>query len=215
MWELQRENPTGYASPSRGLCVLLVFCAHPSRVPVVSHATVLPFPPHCCQCPAFPLPQPVALGAPPVPLGPPAVMLCISPAVFSLSILSFLFSQPVVQVVSSRMGKTCKAELARQGEVEMALRIEDVDGSLEESWKIMVTWKWLKKKAQVSGCSLCFLAFFSNFQPVKMKCSSKMWGLIKNYVPKWQLSIQTGRELLLSRVLGHAFLAWDVLDFLV
>lgn len=54
------------------------------------------FSPHCCRCPVFPLLQPVALEAPPAPLASPAVLLCISPTVSSLSILSFLFSQPAV-----------------------------------------------------------------------------------------------------------------------
>lgn len=104
----------GYASPSQGFCVFLSFHApHPICQSPVPEA---PFSPHCCQCPAVPLLQPVALGAPPALLASPAVMLCISPTVTSQSILSFLFSQPAVQVVSSRMGKTCKAEIANRDE---------------------------------------------------------------------------------------------------
>lgn len=123
----------------------------------------LPFSPSCCQCPVFPLPQPMALWTPPAPLASPVVMLCISPTVFSLSILSFIFSQPAVQVVSSRMGKTCKVELPKQGEVETVLRIWGVNGSLEEPWKYMVMEKWLKKTSSGQHMSPLFSCFLFKF----------------------------------------------------
>lgn len=109
-WSFRGKSPWICISKSG----FLVFHApHPICKSPVPQAT---FPPHYCQHPAFPHLQPVALAAPPAPLASPAVMLCISPTVTTLSILSFLFSQPAVQVFSSRMGKTCKAEIARQGE---------------------------------------------------------------------------------------------------
>lgn len=82
------ETVHGYACPNQGFCVFLIFHAPcPICQSPIPQAT---FSPHCCQCPAFPLLQPVALGTPPAPLASPAVMLCISSTVTFLSILSFL-----------------------------------------------------------------------------------------------------------------------------
>lgn len=73
------------------------------------------------------------------------------------------------------MGKTCKAELARQDEMEIALRIGGVNGSLGRILEVHGNMEVAEKnKLRSVDVASGFFAFFSKFQPVRVKCSSKM-----------------------------------------